>query len=468
MHDLLVALEGVPGSFDPHTSNNLYSHTVLWAICEPLFDVKASGIPVPGLIAHWPTPSGLTYTFQLRQRVTFHDATPLDGKAVADNLARAAALQSFRGLILRDLVDISRIQHSGLSVTIPLRYEKPELLYLALMASPNTFGSGMPVGTGPFALYDQTSQAIALIGYPQYWRGAPKLESLTFQVSANPAHAARELLRGRVHLARAIDPIDVPLILHAQKHETRTASPFGIYYMGFHLGSQPFDDVRVRRAFRDAIDLGPVEYDLGLDPAAGPLPPNVEAYDPSLSRASPQPAAAKNVLQPACRGIVVPLLFNQHSWYARHMARSIKHDLAQAGVTVDLQGIAGSNALVADIQTRKGQSNPFLFLYNWYSIMPAAEIFLRPLFEGGMPDNLTGYKGADAILSAARRPMSVAARIQLYRQAQATIINDVPAVFLGHPRIRVSAHRNDVSGIGPSSLNVQSFPVDRFHGVDVP
>jgi peptide/nickel transport system substrate-binding protein len=465
-HDLIVALEGAPGSLDPHETNNLYSHAVIWPVCEPLFDVRPNGKLVPRLLDELPTANGRTYTFQLRQGVKFHDGQDFNADAVIANLNHAANHPSCRGWIIRDLVDFPNLKGSGHTVTIPLKYEKLDLLYVLLLTSPSTLGSQRPAGTGPFILQGGSGTQIRLAANAHYWGGKPSLSGIRFQI-VRPSEVAEALLDGSVDFARTLDPASAALVLHSPKHQTRTVRPFGTFYMGFHCESELFKDVGVRRAFRDAIDVHKVEYDSGFEPAAAILPPGVEAHDPHLPLARHDRAGAKAVLQPRCQNIVVPLLFNEDSWYGRIVAHAIRDDLAKAGVAVDLTGIPGSNALVTEVLQRKTRPEPFLFVYNWYSIVPAAEVFLRPLFESGMLDNLAGYRGIDGILAAARKPMPSSDRIKLYRQAQEQLRQDVPVVFLGHPRVRVSAHGTDVSGIRPSSLNVHSFPDDRFLGVDV-
>lgn len=106
-----------------------------------------------------------------------------------------------------------------------------------------------------------------------------------------------------------------------------------------------------------------------------------------------------------------------------------------------------------------------MFIYNWAALFTDPEIFLAPLFQTGSADNLTRYSNpkVDALLEQARPPMEPAARRELYRKAQALIVDDTPAAFLFH-RVRMSAHNTRVSGL---ELNRHSFPVDRFVRVEV-
>ena len=54
---------------------------------EGLARLDVTGVPVPHLAESWEV-DGLTYTFTIRDGITFTDGTPLDAEAVAVNLER--------------------------------------------------------------------------------------------------------------------------------------------------------------------------------------------------------------------------------------------------------------------------------------------------------------------------------------------------------------------------------------------
>jgi ABC-type transport system substrate-binding protein len=445
MSDLVVALEGAPGrSLDPCQSSNLYNHAVIWPICEPLFDIGIHGselVLVPRLAQAWHTTDGLKYTFHLRPNVFFHDKRACDATAVEKNLRYAVTVPSFRGRILSDLISVDGITARGGTLEVQLKYPKVALLYLALMVSPDTLGAPDPVGTGPFMKPKKNNGDVILEANTGYRGGRPQLKSLTFRILPSAAIPG-EVLRGGVDFARIIEPVDLPLI--SNRLPTLTVRPFGTYYLGFNTTSKLFADPEVRRSIGAQIDPATIANEAGLAPAVGPIPRGVEGYDQDLPR-----VRATTDLRAVRDADAIPLLFNEHSWCTRILACGIRADLATSGITVKLEPVPGHIELVK--ATREKQSQPFLVISNWYSILPAAEIFLQP-FLGDKPENLTGYTNANAVSR------------QAYREAQQRIVADAPAIFLGHPRVRVSAHSPRVRGL---ELNVQSFPVDRFLGVDV-
>ncbi|RMG69813.1 MAG: ABC transporter substrate-binding protein, partial [Chloroflexi bacterium] len=79
-----------PSGFDPH----IHRSAELGIVLRQVYDTLVYRHPetreiVPGLATSWEiSDDRLSYTFQLRQDVTFHDGTPFNAQAVAANLDR--------------------------------------------------------------------------------------------------------------------------------------------------------------------------------------------------------------------------------------------------------------------------------------------------------------------------------------------------------------------------------------------
>ena len=68
---------------DPHRIYGLNEHVVNRHVMEPLVELDANGKVVPVLAESWKVSAdGLTWTFNLRKGVKFHDGTPFDAEAV--------------------------------------------------------------------------------------------------------------------------------------------------------------------------------------------------------------------------------------------------------------------------------------------------------------------------------------------------------------------------------------------------
>ena len=87
---LVYGLSFEPSGFDPHRNASSELGIPLRQVYDTLvYRDPQTGDFVPGLATAWEiSGDGLTYTFQLRQGVNFHDDTPFNAAAVAANLDR--------------------------------------------------------------------------------------------------------------------------------------------------------------------------------------------------------------------------------------------------------------------------------------------------------------------------------------------------------------------------------------------
>ncbi len=82
-----VAVGSEIGELNPH--NYKSSFPALDLVYEPLVRYAPDGTLKPALAKSWKiSDDGLTWTFQLREGVTFHDGTPFDATSAKWNLER--------------------------------------------------------------------------------------------------------------------------------------------------------------------------------------------------------------------------------------------------------------------------------------------------------------------------------------------------------------------------------------------
>ncbi len=167
---LTYVLGSEPGNIDPHISNEDETAIVLRQIYDTLVyrDPHQETI-VPGLATQWSiSPDNLTYTFSLRKDVKFHDGTPFNAQAVADNFERIVSLKSREGKTSTLLLKYFAGEEIVDDHTIRLKLSQPYAPFLDALSQPylgiassTTFKAFSTdryqfhqVGTGPFVFID--------------------------------------------------------------------------------------------------------------------------------------------------------------------------------------------------------------------------------------------------------------------------------------------------------------------------
>src|SRR5262245_60773299 len=159
----------------------------------------------PDLAERWEaTPDGRTWTFALRHGVRFHgEYGELKASDVVFSLQRAADAQ--RSGFAADFRAFDTIEAlDDYTVRIKLKENVPSMLGLlsnyhgGMIVSKRAVEergerfSQQPIGTGPFAFGElRARQSLELVAHPNYFRGRPKLERISYRFI--PSDASRDL-----------------------------------------------------------------------------------------------------------------------------------------------------------------------------------------------------------------------------------------------------------------------------------
>ncbi len=257
-------------AYNPVAASKLNTATSL--IFDRLVEQDADQSFHPHLATSWvETPDGLSWTFSLREGVSFHDDTPFNAEAVQFWIA------SYEGTENEYLVEAIGSVDVVDDLTVRFNMDRPEpnLLYnlaSAFMGIPSPtayaelgddFGVTGAVGTGPYELQSfEIGLETVLVRNPDYtWgsdlsenTGAGHIETFTFREIPDQSTAFLELRTGGIDLLLGV-PTDFLQILAAEPNIQIIQMPgTGISYMPINVTATPFDDILVRQATSMAID----------------------------------------------------------------------------------------------------------------------------------------------------------------------------------------------------------------------
>ncbi|MBT9132714.1 MAG: Glutathione-binding protein GsiB [Syntrophomonadaceae bacterium] len=281
--ELTILQAASADNLDPIHSTLFATYFVISLILDELVALDQNLQPVPHLAESWKVSEDeLTWTFQIRKGIRFHDGTPLNAEAVAFTLNRFAAEARLKWMLaaVEEVVVIDEYV-----VEVRLRDPAPLLLYMLAkdwtgIVSPTAvekygddFGIKAMVGTGPFILQEFVpGDKVLLVRNEDYtWgppyvenRGPAHLERITFRVIPEEMTRVMEFEVGRGMAIRAIPHIDVPRFRADPDIQMAEIPVAGADYLAFNVTRWPFDDVRIRQAFIHAINVEPlIEIVLG-------------------------------------------------------------------------------------------------------------------------------------------------------------------------------------------------------------
>ncbi|MGI9368885.1 MAG: ABC transporter substrate-binding protein [Ruegeria sp.] len=263
--DFTIGMQLEPPHLDPTSAAAQAIDSVVYTnVFEGLTRFMGDGSVVPGLAESWEiSDDGKVYTFKLREGVTFHDGSTLDGEDVKFSLDRARAEDSanaqkalFGGIDSVEVVD---------PLTVKVTLSEPNGLFLfnmawgdAVIVAPESIENikTNPVGTGAYTFGDWIQgDSIVLNRNPDYWGDQPALEQATFKFISDPTAAFAALMAEDID---AFDnfpaPENLPQFEADPRFQVLVGSTEGETILSTNNKQPPFDNIMVRQAVAHAID----------------------------------------------------------------------------------------------------------------------------------------------------------------------------------------------------------------------
>ena len=354
--------------------------TLVWL--TPQFKVT------PLLATDWSvSEDGLSYTFNLRDDVTFHDGTPFNAAAVVKNVEYMVndSTQSKIGLGL--LGPCTSAEATG-EFTVVLTCKTPYAPLLSQMGEPylgmqspaaiEEYGQDLgqhPTGTGPFKFVSwQPNQSVVLERFDDYaWmpeavdhEGPADVSRLTFSIVPNPQARVNQFQSGQSQVMQQTPGIYWKSLGASGRYQTLEVPISGLgIFAPINASKWPTDDIAVRKAIMHAVDMeGVVQLaEAGVYPVSKlPITEGMLGYDPSLENLYPyDPDKAAAILEEAGwtksgdgwekDGKPLALKLSAISAKAHYMAiaQAIQGYLRDFGIDAELEPLASPAWLAANI-----------------------------------------------------------------------------------------------------------------------
>jgi peptide/nickel transport system substrate-binding protein len=261
---LKVAVEGGSStdSLDPALVTNSTGTLVnrLWG--EPLVELSADGGLEMRLASEMEASAdAVTWTFKIRDGVTFSNGKALTAEDVLATLERHAGEESKSGA-LGILSGIKSMRTEGNAFIVELTGPNADLPFLLsdyhLMIQPNG-GKDDPsatIGTGPYVI-KSAEMGVRFVAEknPDYW-DADLGHAATIEVTVINDDTARvaALQSGQVHMCTRVPPKVASLVGRMAGVEVHSVPSAGHYVFIMHANTAPFDNNDLRMALKYAIN----------------------------------------------------------------------------------------------------------------------------------------------------------------------------------------------------------------------
>lgn len=464
---LEAAIGGEPDQLDPHRTSAYFSFQVLENIYDTLVEPDENLEMQPALAESWEVSEDqLTWTFTLREDVTFHDGS---------DFTSADVVYSYQRIIDEELANAWRFDAvesveapDDYTVEIHVSAPTPNLLSniggfkgMAIVSEENVESgeiSNNPVGTGPFSLASYTSgDSITLEANPDYWGGAPELGGVEFSFISEPSTALAALNSGEIHWTDNIPPQQVEELEGSDVLELQVIPSNDYWYLAMNINEEPWDDVRVRQAVAYAIDREAIIQAVSYGTAAENqlAIPEESVWYSEYSEYSLDTDEAERLLDEAgFEGGTIEFLATSEYPETVTAAQIIADNLEPLGFEVSISQPDFSTWL-----DEQNTGNFDMLMMGWLgNIDPDDFYYAQHHSEGG--SNPQGYSNpeVDELLEAGRTETDEEARHGIYAEAAEIIADEASYIYLYNPAV-IQGWSTEVSG-----YEARSDAAIRFRG----
>jgi peptide/nickel transport system substrate-binding protein len=466
---LKISMAADPLCLDPHALSSDTEQILGHLQFDNLTYLKKDGTPGPWLATSWKiSPDGKTYTFTLKQGVTFADGTPFNAQAVVTNfehMLNPATRSPLAGPYISPYRSSKVLGDYTLQVSLSTAYS-PFLYVLAQgwlgMESPKAIRSdtpdqlcSAPVGSGPFVLTSYSKNVGATYtrragydwGPPETGQsGAAHLAGVDISWIGQDPVRYDSLVSGQYQLSGYVPPQDAtPLKANSQfvyEDIDRIGWPFTF---DFNTQRAPLNDPGIRKAIVEGVNTKAIVQTSQFGQravATSYLDSVTEYYDPTAKVPAYDPTDAGTLLDkagwstrdqdgyrtkdgkefdltlPVSNATTVSPVYDLLQAQLKTLGINLRVEL-EPQTQVTTQRYAGDYDLLSGVWHTN--TPDVLFIKYAASQIPDSEHLGQNLARLSDP-------ALDAVLAQARQTVDPTALKSLYAKAQQRLVTDLPGL----------------------------------------
>ena len=499
---LVYCSEGSPEGFNPQffTSGTTFDASSI-PIYNRLLEFKIGTTETePGLAEKWDvSEDGKTYTFHLRKGVKWQESK--DFKPTRDfnaddvlfsflrqqdvnhpfHKVSGGSYEYYQGMGMPDLISkIEKVDDYTVRFVLN-RQEAPFLANLAMdfasilsaeyadqqmkAGTPEKIDLN-PIGTGPFQLQQyQKDSRILYKAFEGYWGKKPGIDRLVFSITPDASVRYAKLQKNECQVMPFPNPADIARMKEDKNINLMELPGLNVGYLSFNVQKKPLDNLKVRQALTYAVNKGAIidaVYQGAGQAAKNLIPPTMWGYNDEVKDYGYDPEKAKALLKEAglADGFEIDLwampVQRPYNPNARRMAEMIQADWAKVGVKAKIVTYEWGEYLK---RAKDGEHQTVMM--GWTGDNGDPDNFFATLFscdaaERGSNYSKWCYKPFEDLIQPARATDDHGKRVELYKQAQVVMNEQVPALIVAHSTVYEPV-RKEVKGYVVDPLGKHHF-----------
>lgn len=410
----------------------------------------------PWLAEAWERKDEKTWTFKIREGVTFHDGTQVDGEAVKASFERVLE----KNEAISSSLKIESMEADGQEITFVNTEEYPAFLSELVHTNASIVKADavnmdeQPIATGPFKVTSFTSETeVNLERYEDYWDGAAKLNQVKIKFNSDGNVRALALQSGEADIAYHLPPESLEPIESNDKLRVKSVPSLRVHFLLYNNANSALQDVNVRKAL-DLLVNRPVAVEEIMNghatEAAGPFNPNF-AFAGETEPTNYDPEKAEELLKEAGYqknadgkmekdGEVLKLRLATYAGRPELplLAQYLQGEAASVGVTIEIVTIENIDSYLWEQQEEWDMVT--------YSNLTAPRgdggYFLNVAYlpEGALNPGQINIPELNELTQQLNTTADPEKRMELQKKAVNIIQKEVPHSFILHPHIIVGVN----------------------------
>ena len=396
----------------------------------------------------------LTWTFKIRDNVTFSNGNPLTAEAVKKSIERSfeknkRAEGFFKYKSIEAEGQTLKITTETPVAILPQTLADPLFLIVDTSVNTDEFAQKGPISTGPYIVQEfKAGEYTVVVKNEKYWNGTPALDKVTFKDINDQNTRALALKSGEIQIAYNLKVNNKADFEGMDNIESQSLKSLRSTY-AFMNQNKALKDKALRQAILRSLDK--VSYTQNLlqgsaTPGKAPVPPTLDfGFNELVDENSYSPVSAKEILKNA--GYIdkngdefvekpdgSPLDLSFVIYTSREelkvYAQAAQANLKDVGIKVTLKPVSYETLL-----DMRDAGNFDMLIWNVLAANTGdPEKYLYENWHSKSASNQTGYNNpkVDELLDALSKEFEEDKRKKLAIEIQQLIMNDASTIFFGY------------------------------------